>query len=296
MKVATSAAIDKLVAALHGCQPLRVWSLIVTFYGDAVVPRGGEIWLGTISELMQAMEVDDRAVRAAMSRLARDGWVERRKIGRRSFYALSNSGAQEFATASARIYGQPETQKEGEWRIVLLGEGNGRQAQRERLLKAGFGQISANTLIGTKATTISGPAAGAGTMVFRSTLEWGSEEDLVGRAFDLAPLAVRYRAFMERYTPLRKALDGGDLLVGIDAMIARTLLIHDYRRIVLRDPFLPARFLPKDWAGHEARKLCAHIYKVLLKPSDAWLCSAGQSREGNLPKPVSGYFQRFAEA
>ncbi|MXN64325.1 GntR family transcriptional regulator [Stappia sp. GBMRC 2046] len=296
MNVATPAAIDKLVAALHACQPLRVWSLIVTFYGDAVVPRGGEIWLGTITELMQAMEVDDRAVRAAMSRLARDGWVERYKIGRRSFYALSESGQDEFAAASERIYHRPETQKEGDWRIVVLGEGNGRQAQRERLLKAGFGQLSANTLVGTKATAIPGAAAGRGTLVFGSTLERGSEEYLIKRAFDLAPLAVRYHAFVERYKPLWKALEGGDLLGGIDAMIARTLLIHDYRRIVLRDPFLPVRYLPKDWAGHEAHKLCAHIYKALLKPSDAWLGSTGQSREGSLPKPVSGYFQRFAKA
>ncbi|NRG19032.1 phenylacetic acid degradation operon negative regulatory protein PaaX [Rhizobiales bacterium] len=295
MKVATSAAIDKLVVALHACQPLRVWSLIVTFYGDAVVPRGGEIWLGTISELMQAMEIDDRAVRAAMSRLARDGWVERYKIGRRSFYGLSAAGHDEFAAASERIYTRPETQEGGEWQIVLLGEGNGRQSQRERLLKAGFGQLSANMLIGTIATAIPGPAAGGATLVFRSTLERGSEEDLIGRAFDLAPLAVRYHAFMERYKPLWTALDDGDLLAGIDAMIARTLLIHDYRRIVLRDPFLPKRYLPEDWAGHEARKLCAGIYKVLQKPSDAWLCSAGQSRDGDLPKPVSGYFQRFAE-
>lgn len=296
MNVATPAAIDKLVAALHACQPLRVWSLIVTFYGDAVVPRGGEIWLGTITELMQAMEIDDRAVRAAMSRLARDGWVERYKIGRRSFYALSDSGQDEFASASERIYHRPEKQQEEDWRIVLLGEGNGRQTQRERLMKAGFGQLSANTLIGTNATAIPGSTAGRGTLVFRSVLERGSEEDLIERAFDLAPLAVRYRAFLERYRPLWRALEGGDLLGGIDAMIARTLLIHDFRRIVLRDPFLPVRHLPKDWAGHEARKLCAHIYKVLLKPSDAWLVSAGQSREGDLPKPVSSYFQRFAEA
>ncbi|MFG1316914.1 phenylacetic acid degradation operon negative regulatory protein PaaX, partial [Xanthobacter autotrophicus] len=28
-------------------EPSRTWSIIVTIYGDAIVPRGGSVWLGT---------------------------------------------------------------------------------------------------------------------------------------------------------------------------------------------------------------------------------------------------------
>lgn len=34
-----------------------------------------------------------------------------------------------------------------------------------------------------------------------------------------------------------------------DAFTARILLIHHYRRVVLRDPLLPSALLPADWPG-----------------------------------------------
>lgn len=37
------------------------------------------------------------------------------------------------------------------------------------------------------------------------------------------------------------------------AFLARLLLVHEFRRLVLRDPFLPAALLPAGWAGPEAR-------------------------------------------
>lgn len=41
-----------LLDRLHETQPLRVWSLIVTIFGDLVAPRGGEVWAGTLSDLL----------------------------------------------------------------------------------------------------------------------------------------------------------------------------------------------------------------------------------------------------
>jgi phenylacetic acid degradation operon negative regulatory protein len=68
-------------------EPLRVPSLIVTIWGDALAPRGAEYWLSTILRLMAPFRVNERAVRTGMFRLHRGGWVEPRAVGRRSFIA-----------------------------------------------------------------------------------------------------------------------------------------------------------------------------------------------------------------
>jgi len=43
--------VDKLLLALQQDSSLKVWSLIVTFFGDAVVVRGGNVFLRVIDGL-----------------------------------------------------------------------------------------------------------------------------------------------------------------------------------------------------------------------------------------------------
>ena len=49
--------------------PSRTWSVIITLFGDAIVPRGGAIWLGTLLAIFRALDIGDGVVRTAMSRL-----------------------------------------------------------------------------------------------------------------------------------------------------------------------------------------------------------------------------------
>ena len=56
-----------------------------------------------------------------------------------------------------------------------------------------------------------------------------------------------------------------------DAFALRALLIHEYRRILLRDPCLPVPLLPKNWIGAQARALCGELYAQLIEPAEAFL-------------------------
>jgi len=66
-------------------EPSRTGSIVITVFGDAIVPRGGSVWLGTLLEFFKGLDIDSGVVRTAMSRLAADGWLERSKVGRNSF-------------------------------------------------------------------------------------------------------------------------------------------------------------------------------------------------------------------
>jgi DNA-binding transcriptional regulator PaaX len=74
-----------------------------------------------------------------MSRLTADGWFERNKVGRNSFYRLLQSGRQTFDIATKHIYGPPASDWTGRFELLLIGNGGDRDASREALKNAGFG-------------------------------------------------------------------------------------------------------------------------------------------------------------
>ena len=85
----------------------QVWSLIITFFGDAVLPRGGRVAARAVTEVMTRIGVEEGAVRTAFSRLVSDGWVERSREGRAAFYRLAEDGRAPFEEASRLIYAAP---------------------------------------------------------------------------------------------------------------------------------------------------------------------------------------------
>jgi phenylacetic acid degradation operon negative regulatory protein len=273
-----------LVDRLHAHTPLRVWSLIVTIFGDTVAPRGGEIWAGTLQELLGAMRIDAAAVRAALSRLARDGWLDRIKVGRLSYYALSADGRAAFGPALARVYRRNRPGVSPRLHLFVLPEGEGRNGVRDQALKSGYGSLGASVLVGTSESVPLFRSEG-GLLRLDAELAQGRPEELVARAFDLEPLAARYRAFVSDFTPLAEALEGGVSLADHEAMVARTLLIHAYRRLILRDPVLPDEWLPDDWPGEAARALTARLYALLAPPCAGWIARSARCRDGELPPP-----------
>src|SRR5260370_2467114 len=88
-------------------EPSRTGSIVITVFGDAIVPRGGSVWLGTLLEFFKTLDIDGGVVRTAMSRLAADGWLERNKVGRNSFYRLVKKGPPTFRAAPQHIYHAP---------------------------------------------------------------------------------------------------------------------------------------------------------------------------------------------
>ena len=80
----------------------------------------------------------------------------------------------------------------------------------------------------------------------------------------------------------------------LEAVIARVLLVHEFRRVALRDPMLPPALYPAAWPGSEARRLVSAIYNRLLADSEAWLDRNATTRSGALPTPDRDLARRFA--
>jgi phenylacetic acid degradation operon negative regulatory protein len=283
-----SAPVAALLDQFHQRRPLRAWSLIVTIYGDAILPRGGSLWLGSLIDIMALFRIDAGHVRTAMSRLSADGWLNREKIGRNSYYRLSRTGEGGFRDAMRRVYFTERRRETVQLRLALLGPGvDDRATVRPELEKAGFAALSPTVYVAVRAGTVEIDGVFLVTIPADDTTR-----GIAATAWKLAPLAEAYRGFIARYTPLAASSRAPK---GDDALVARTLLIHDFRRIVLRDPALPAALLPADWPEPEARALAARIYRQVAPAADRYLDSQALNEAGALPPPDTGFAKRFNE-
>ena len=273
-------------------EPSRTGSIVITVFGDAIVPRGGSVWLGTLLEFFQYLDIDSGVVRTAMSRLAADGWLERNKVGRNSFYRLAEQGRQTFDTATRHIYDPPPSDWTGRFELLLIGNGEDRDASRDALKNAGFGSPLPGVWVAPSGVPVPDEAARA------IRLEVSAEDDsgrrLLSESWPLDRTADAYQKFMKTFEPLHGWIGRGAPLTDAEAFTARILLIHHYRRVVLRDPLLPSALLPGDWPGRAARKLCGEIYRGLLPASEQWLDRHASNEDGVLPKAEEELARRFA--
>ena len=67
------------------------------------------------------------------------------------------------------------------------------------------------------------------------------------------------------------------------ALIARLLLVHAWRDVLLRDPRLPAACLPQDWPGPQARTLFVTLYTALTPAAEAHIAAHSEGEDGLLP-------------
>ncbi len=289
-----------LVAAFRRQRPLRAGSLIVTLFGDALVPRGGAITLGSLIRLAAPFGIQERLVRTAAARLAQEGWLQTRRIGKRSEYRLSATGAERFAEATVRIYG-PAPEWSGRWTLLVLPalRAETRHTLRRELSWLGFGELSGGLFAHAEMTregvrrALAPFEAARGSLLFEATLSGElSARELAERGWNLDELARGYQRFVARFSPALAAAKG-TRVTPQEAFVVRTLLIHAYRRLHLRDPLLPARVLPPDWPGFEAAALCSALYARMFEPSERHLEASAERLEGPLPPAAASVRFRF---
>jgi len=271
---------------------LRAWSLAVSFLGDCIVPRGGDVGMATIAEVLAAFGIEPGVTRTSMSRLAGDGWVTRQKVGRNSFYALTPVALAESEAATRRIYAARHPQDPCSWRVTV---GGGLPKPEQARLRAALRHRGAADLGGHVYLLPAGEDprdVGRAIALTADPLPEAEARLLVERAFDLAALSEDYAKFCAAFAPVLENFSAGRKLAGIDALAMRVFVIHCFRRIVLRDPLIPAPYLPKDWPGIAARETAAAIWRSLFRASEAWLDANAACAYGPLP-PRSIPWQRF---
>ena len=239
-------------------------------------------------QIFAALDIGGNVVRTATSRLAADGWLERNRVGRNSYYRLAEKGRQTFADAAQRIYGARRPPWLGGFSMAVLASPEP-DAARAKLEAAGYGTLSPGVMVAHAANAAPVPDA----ILLRAESDGPNARRLASLVWPTQRLAERYSEFVTAFQPLADHLGRGGTLSDIDALVSRLLLIHQYRRLILRDPMLPDALLPEAWPGNAARTLCAQLYHVLLPASERWLDENALNEDGKLPSSQMALEQRF---
>ncbi|MCU6496423.1 phenylacetic acid degradation operon negative regulatory protein PaaX [Rugamonas sp. A1-17] len=298
------------IAGFLASDPPRSKSLVVTIFGDAIVPHGGMVWLGSLIELLAPFGVNDRLLRTAVFRLAQEGWLGAQRDGRRSSYAITAPAMARFVHAYRRIYAPLNVHWDGSWTLILNGDGAlnaaERSAVRKELLWEGYSVIAPG-IMGHPAAD--GPALdellkrlgvdGKLYVVQGKAMRQVSGRplsELVAAGWDLSGVAQGYQHFISQFGPLLAAVqaalaDGG--LAPQQAYVIRTLLIHAYRRVQLHDPQLPVELLPTPWPGALAYELTRAIYLAVFAAAEQHIDTTLRREDATAPAAEPAFFDRF---
>jgi phenylacetic acid degradation operon negative regulatory protein len=255
-------------------------TLLVTFFCDVMTQHDGEIWLGSIVHALAPLGINDRLARTAVFRLVKDGWLESRKQGRRSFYRLTPTGQSYYQRAARRIYATESPDWNGNWDLLFtsLAPEKKREPLKRGLLWLGYGRMAAGVyaLPGNESQALAEllkDLALEGSIVHMRARADDSDSlrKLVLSRWKLDDLRKRYKEFTSLYLQTLEASQNKKAASGHNIFLLRILLIHEYRRILLSDPELPATMLPANWEAYTARSLTGDIYRQLVPRSIQWI-------------------------
>jgi len=291
-----------LVTTFQRQRPLRGGSLIITIFGDAIAPKGGVVSLSSLIGLCELFGITERLVRTSVARLVEGGWLGARRHGRRSEYHLSLRGLRRFADATRRIYSAGPDNWNAVWTFALLPakDSEVRECLRKELSWLGFGQAMPGLMIHPTRSAadtleqISSVRGASHVRVFEARNHDAAADERFARdSWDLRELAGSYRKMVGVFAPIEAAAGSCARPTPITAFVIRTLLIHEYRKIHLRDPVLPTPLLPTDWIGTRAYELCRDLYRYVFESAEAYLAEEASRLDGPLPQINGESLQRF---
>jgi phenylacetic acid degradation operon negative regulatory protein len=258
--------------------------MLFTLFGDYIHHYGGTIWIGSLIALMGEMGFRGSAVRAAVSRMTRQGWLGALRAGRASYYALTPRGEARVEEAARRIFKLHPERWDGLWRIVVLPSAaamrrEDRAALRRELEWMGFAAlargvfVTPNELLGRVPALVERYRLPAPGEMFSARLaDPDAAAAFAARHWDLPAIDAAYAAFVEEWRSrlndwrAAAARTGGvlDLPDGA-AFREKTRLVHEFRKFLFVDPGLPVDVLPDRWYGTEARGIFSAAYHLLAE-------------------------------
>ena len=270
-------------------------TVVFTLYGQYVLPRGGEIWVGSLIHALAPLGFGAGAVRTVVSRMKRKGHLENRQVGRRSFYRLSAMGLNEIRWGGDRMRAAPDSQWDGQWTVVTYSVPEKHRGRRDTLRWMlhvwGFGALAPGTWVSP------GPLPPEAEKDCRAIGVWEYVEvfraghlgpsrpgDVVARAWpQLEALGDLYRTYIARHEPALCNFKAGRL-DDEQCFAAHLQCMCEFVAVTLHDPALPSRLLPANCPRPAAQLLFEEMKQALKKPAERFFDSIYETTKGLVPQ------------
>jgi phenylacetic acid degradation operon negative regulatory protein len=237
---------------------MQARSALFDLYGDYLRPRGGRAPVSALVRLLAPLGIAPPAVRTAVSRMVRQGWLHPLRLSSGPGYLLTPKAARRLDDAAARIYRTGRHTWDGRFDLLVLDPPAAR-ADRLRLTAnlayQGYGTLDGATWVATR------PGEDVDTLLDEAGVRYerftaihaagtSGATALVQRAWDLDEIGTAYQRFVRELRPIVATVT--DDSVDQDAYAARFKLVHAWRTFLFRDPQLPPSLLPERWPGISA--------------------------------------------
>jgi phenylacetic acid degradation operon negative regulatory protein len=259
--------------------PINPNTVVFALFAQYVLPRGGEVWLGSLIQAMAALDISEAAARSTVLRLKKKGVLESQRLGRRTFYWLTDAGMRQLNIGGYRFSLPSEKAWDGKWTIAIYSIPEEQRDLRDALRRAlkwwGFGSLAPGTWISTRVLLpeIESELRDLGVWefvsVFRSEhLGPGDPSAVVARAFpELVTLEAGYRDYIAKANGVLHGLETGQLNDEA-CFVTRMRNLWEIYAVAKDDPILPPALLPADWPRFEAVELSVQVRHVLSAPAE----------------------------
>jgi phenylacetic acid degradation operon negative regulatory protein len=253
-------------------------ALIVTLYGLYARESGGRLSVATLVKLMAALDVDEPAVRSAISRLKRRGVITPARVDGGAGYILAEHTRRMLDLGDRRIFERRQATLSDGWLLAVFSvpeaERDKRHQLRSRLAWLGFGTVSSGIWIAPQhledeaREVLAGEGFGPYVDLFHADhLGFGDVAGKISTWWDLNELDELHSQFERTHAAV---LDSWKRRRSVDEAAAfgdyiRTLTA--WRRLPYLDPGLPAALLPPGWSGSRAAAVFDAIRERLAEPA-----------------------------
>jgi len=246
-------------------------SALFDLYGDHLRSRGGRAPVAALVGLLAPLGVSGPAVRTAVSRMVRQGWLDPVALPGGPGYALTPRATVRLDEAAGRIYRDVAPSWDGCWHLLVLQRPADRAARdrlRAGLTFLGYAPLDDAAWIAPRASTEVDALLDAEQVRadrFRSSYD-GDPARLAARAWDLDALGRAYHRWLADAQDLVTA-DGLGPPDDETGFAVRSRLVHEWRKFLFRDPGLPPALLPSDWPGTTAAEFFTREAQRLAPPA-----------------------------
>jgi phenylacetic acid degradation operon negative regulatory protein len=237
------------------CCIVNARSALFDVYGDHLRSRGGVAPVACLVTMMAPLGVSAPAVRTAISRMVKQGWLQPVKLTEGAGYGLSPRAERRLAEAASRIYRTRPPEWDGRWHLVVIDkvpERTARQRLRSAMAFLGYALLRDDTWISPRPSSELDALLEAEGVRGRRffAVHDGADAELTSAAWDVDGLDRSYGRWLEDAAALVGTV--GTEPAERDAFVARSRLVHEWRKFLFRDPGLPRQLLPVDWTGEAA--------------------------------------------
>ncbi|WP_229067980.1 PaaX family transcriptional regulator C-terminal domain-containing protein [Actinoplanes sp. DH11] len=230
---------------------MQARSALFDLYGDYLRARGSRAPVAALVRLLAPLQIAAPAVRTAVSRMVRQGWLHPLRLASGPGYLLTPKAARRLDEAATRVYRTGRGGWDGRFDMVLLHEAPLARREATRLAFLGYGPLSDDVWVAPRASDeLAGTLTEAGVTYARFSASHTAGSDIVGRAWDLGRIGRSYEEFEDSLRPIVKAVTSRSS--DEEAYAARFQLVHAWRSFLFQDPQLPSSLLPPGWPGVRA--------------------------------------------